>query len=67
MTRAAARKILRARRGEMAELARRFDVSAVSVRDVIDGRKTSERILTAAIARAEEIIAEKATAQAICA
>jgi len=64
MNRSGARKILRSRRGEMAALARKFAVTQQSVADVIDGKKQSERILTAAIERATELAAEKERAAA---
>lgn len=62
MTRAEARKVLQSRRGAVARLARELDVSFNSVKDVIQGKKSSARILSAAIDRATELAAEKGRA-----
>lgn len=67
MRRAEVRKILQAHRGEVARLARELDVSDVSVKDVIEGKKTSARILEAATKRAEEILAREHVEPAACA
>jgi hypothetical protein len=52
------RKIIEARRGETASLARQLQVSHNAVKFVLTGKADSARILEAATKRAEEILGE---------